>query len=284
MLLQKSTILALLPALTAAIRAPDRSGQGLKVVFEEAFAGDAGAPPSADTWNIALNVNSNNEAQVYTTSTDNMQISGGGSFQIVPRRHADGSWTSGRVESRGSWVAPPGGIMQIEASIRVGWNLQGNKQGIWPAFWTMGDALRHGTGWPLCGELDIMEQVSGGPTAYATAHCGVYPGGPCQEPLGRQASIGLIDDNWHTWAVTIDVRDANWTRQTIIWTKDGQEFQRLTGSDIADQPTWGTLAHSPLYILMNVAVGGNWPGAPNDATLDGFGSMMEVQYVAVYTS
>ncbi|TLD20506.1 hypothetical protein PspLS_08640 [Pyricularia sp. CBS 133598] len=282
MLFQTSTILALLPALAAAIRAPNKDG--LKLVFEETFSGPAGASVNEDTWQIALNINSNNEHQVYTTSNDNMQISGGGSFQIVPRRHADGSWTSGRIESRDAWTAPPGGVMEVEGSIRLGWNLQGSKQGIWPAFWMLGDALRHGTGWPQCGEIDIMEQVSGAPTAYATVHCDVYPGGRCQEPLGRQGTTSMSDDGWHTWNVKIDRSDDDWTRQSITWTKDGAEFHRLTGDMIGDQGTWGTLAHSPMYVLLNVAVGGNWPGAPNDATLDGYGSMMEIQYIAVYTS
>jgi beta-glucanase (GH16 family) len=175
-------------------------------------------------------------------------------------------------------------MMQIEAAVRFGWNPKSNKRGIWPAFWTMGDSIRHGTPWPQCGELDIMEQLNGEPVAHGTAHCGVVPGGPCNEQTGITATTPIVDDAFHVWAVRIDRRNADWTQQVITWFRDGQQFHSITGARIGDQAVWSTLAHSPLYIIFNVAVGGTLPGDTDDSTMGGYGSMMEFGQVAVYST
>ncbi|KAI1850398.1 hypothetical protein JX265_002296 [Neoarthrinium moseri] len=279
---QPSTLLPLLPALVAGIAAPRIDGFNL--LFSDDFAGSAGSPPNADLWDIAQAINTNNEAQTYTTSNNNLQISGGQTIQFIPRKGTTGVWTSGRIETKGSWTPAPGKVMLIQASLLLGNNAQANKQGLWPAFWALGDAMRHGTEWPLAGEIDIFEQVNGAPTAYGTVHCGSNPGGPCNEPNGRASTVALPTEGFNTWGVRIDLTNSDWTQQTIQWQLNGATFNTLTGSDIGDQGTWATLAHSPLYVLLNVAVGGNWPGQPNAATLDGYGSMMEVAYVGIYSS
>lgn len=279
---QTSSVLPLLPALASAIAAPDMPG--FNVLFSETFNGAAGTTPNTDVWNIATAIDTNAEIQTYTTSNINLQNSGGETVQFVPRKSAAGVWTSGRIETVGAWTPEDGKVMVIQSSILLGGNAQVNKQGLWPAFWCLGDAIRHGTQWPLSGEIDIFEQVNGVPTAYGTLHCGSDAGGPCVEPLGRQASTALPSDGFNTWGVRIDRTNSDWTQQTIQWQLNGATFNTVTGADIADAGTWATLAHSPLYILLNLAVGGDWPGAPNAETLDGYGSMMEVEYVAVYST
>ncbi|ORY54969.1 glycoside hydrolase family 16 protein [Pseudomassariella vexata] len=281
--MRSTTLLPFLPALAAAIAAPAISGYNL--AWSETFAGTAGATPDTAVWDIMDSIDTNQEVQDYTSDSRNLQISGGGTVQFIPRRATGGKWTSGRIETKDSWMATAGKSMIIQASIGLGTNAASNKQGLWPAFWTLGDAVRHGTGWPMCGELDIMEQVNGVMTGYGTAHCGPdETGGPCNEYTGAQKSVAIPDDGFHTWALKIDRTNLDWTQQTIQWILDGSVFYTLTGSDINDLGIWATIAHSPLYVLMNVAVGGSWPGDPNDETEDGFGSMMEVQYVAVYQS
>lgn len=285
MLRHTGFVLSFLAALACAGQAPDRSSEGLKIIFEDRFPGAPGSAPNAEAWNMIDGGRvTNNEHQTYVADNKNMQISGGGTLQIVPNKDANGKWTSGRIETKGSWMAPVGGMLHIEGGIRFGWNPRTSKRGIWPAFWTMGDAIHHGTPWPQCGELDIMEQLNGDPVAYATVHCGVVPGGPCNEMTGIQATTPLAEDGFHTWAIRIDRRDPDWRQQIITWTKDGQVFHTVTGARINDQAVWSTLAHSPLFILMNVAVGGNWPGPPDDSTMGGYGSMMEIEYVAVYST
>lgn len=257
---------------------------GYNVLWSDTFGGPAGASPDGNLWNIAQSVHSNNEVQIYTTSNNNLQISGGGTIQFVPRKSGTGMWTSGRIETKASFTPQPGKIMIVESKLRFGGNSQGNKQGIWPAFWMLGDSIHHGTPWPQCGELDIMETVNGAFTGYGTAHCGWTGGGPCNEPVGKVSTTALPDDGFHTWSLSIDRTKGDWRNEIITWTLDGSIFQTLTGNDINDEGVWGTLAHSPLFIILNLAVGGDWPGAPNGATLDGYGSMMEVDYVSVLST
>ncbi|KAH7121959.1 concanavalin A-like lectin/glucanase domain-containing protein [Dactylonectria estremocensis] len=269
-----------LPALVAAIQAPNIDG--LKIAWQEDFTGCQGCSVNLDTWNVALDISVNNELQEYSKSNSNIQLSGGESLQLVPWKSDDGQWTSGRIESKTSWMADPGCIMRVEAQLRSGESM--NKQGMWPAFWMLGDAIRHGTEWPTCGELDIFERVNGDLTGYGTVHCGQLDGGACNEPSGLGQDVAIPDGNFHNWAIVIDRTSGNWQTETITWLLDGTPFHSLVGSDLGDEGTWGTLAHSPMYILLNVAVGGNWPGYPDDATESGYGNMMEVMYVAVYES
>lgn len=172
--------------------------------------------------------------------------------------------------------------MLIETAARMGGNTQAESQGMWPGIWMMGDSIRHGTDWPQCGEIDMMEMVNGIPTAYATIHCTTAICQPSTS-AGYQGSVAT-DDDWHIYAVEIDRTSNDWTTETINFKKDGAVFFTVTGAAIGDEAVWGALAHSPLYMIMNLAVGGVWPGDPNSATLDGYGSMLEVEYVAVYTT
>ncbi|KAI1504717.1 family 16 glycosyl hydrolase [Biscogniauxia marginata] len=257
---------------------------GYKQIWAETFDGAAGQGVNTNNWNIITDINVNNEWQKYTTSTANMQLSGGATLQIVPRKDSNGQWTSGRIESKYTFTPPAGAVSMAEARIRFGDNPVANKQGMWPAFWLLGNSLRTGTAWPACGELDIMETVNGALTGYGTTHCDVYPGGACNEPSGIGASTALPDQSWHTWRLVWDRRASTWQGETITWFLDGAQFHQISGQRIGSQSVWNSLAASPLYFILNVAVGGNWPGAPNDSTLDGYGSMMEVAYVSQYLS
>ncbi|KAJ4386764.1 hypothetical protein N0V93_009662 [Gnomoniopsis smithogilvyi] len=280
-----SKILVLsLASLTAAWVPPTYSG--FNSIWSSEFLYPAGQLPNSATWNIItgyLGVNA--ELEEYTSSSANVQCSGGQTLQLVPWKDSSTlyGWTSGRIESKYTFTPTAGKITRVEADIRFGTNAVANKQGIWPAFWMLGDSLRHGGGWPACGEVDIMETINGALTGYGTAHCGSYPGGTCNEPNGIQGNIGIPDQGWHVWRVEFDRTSNNWATETIKWSMDGNVFQTLTGSQLGES-IWNSLAHSPLYVILNVAVGGSWPGNPNSATLDGYGSMMEVGYVAQYVS
>jgi len=208
-----------------------------------------------------LSVRTNNEVQTYTTSNQNLQLTGGDTVQFIPRKSPSGAWTSARIESKATFTPSPGKLTLFEAAVRFGDHPQAQKQGIWPAFWLLGDAVHHGTPWPLCGELDIMETVNGLPTAYGTTHCGNGDrGGPCNEPIGRGGTVGLGGNGWHTWTLQVDRTNAggDWRGEVIRWLVDGRVFHQMSGADIGDQGIWGTLAHSPMFMILNVAVGGNW--------------------------
>ena len=106
-----------------------------------------------------------------------------------------------------------------------------------------------------------IETVNGLPTAYGTTHCGNGDrGGPCNEPNGRGGTVGLGGNGWHTWTLQIDRTNAggDWRGEVIRWLVDGRVFHQMSGADIGDQGIWSTLAHSPMFMILNVAVGGNW--------------------------
>lgn len=259
-----STGVAALLALAAGAQAWDAPQyDGFWRVWQDSFDGAAGATPDAGRWNtITGNLGVNNELQTYSASPRNVQLSGGSTLQLVPWR--DGSapqgWTSGRLESKFVFSPAAGRLTRAEALLRVGGSGAAGKQGIWPAFWLLGDAIRHGVGWPACGELDVMEQVNGDPAGHGTMHCHVYPGGICNEGNGLGAAVALADrgQGWHTWRIEMDRRPANWADQTITWFLDGRAFHQIRGSRINDYAVWQSVCASPLYFLVNVAVGGNW--------------------------
>ncbi|EFX02319.1 beta-glucanase [Grosmannia clavigera kw1407] len=277
-----SLFLASLPALVQAWDAPAYSGYSL--VWQEAFAGYSGTLPSSTTWNIITDISVNEEAETYTTSTSNLQLSGGNTLQIIPICDSAGSWTSGRIESSYTFTPAAGKITFAEADIRFGGNSIANKQGLWPAFWMLGDSLRHGTSWPQSGEVDALETVNGLLTGYGTLHCGSNPNGPCNEPTGVQNYITFSDQSWHVWRVKWDRSSNDWESESITWYMDDQQYHIVTGSSLGNEDDWASVCHDPLYFILNLAVGGSWPGDPNSSTKDGYGSMMEVAYVAVYSN
>ncbi|KAI1777374.1 glycoside hydrolase family 16 protein [Hypoxylon cercidicola] len=272
--------LAALAATASAEGAPGYSGFNL--IWADTFDGGAGSPVNGNNWNVITNIKVNNEWQTYTTSNQNLQLSGGATVQIVPRKDSSGAWTSARIESKYTFTPPAGTRTMAEARLRFGDNNPANKQGIWPAFWMLGASIRNGVSWPASGEVDIMETVNGQLTGHGTVHCDQYPGGACNEPNGIGGPVGIADQSWHNWRVVFDRRANTWTGETITWFLDGNQFFQVSGSRIGNQGVWNALAASPLYFILNVAVGGDWPGPPNSATLDGYGSMMEVAYVAQY--
>lgn len=254
--------LAFTRALTSAVAqsydAPTYSGYSL--LWTDAFSGSAGSSPSTSNWNIItgyLGVNS--ELEEYTSSNANLQVSGGSTLQIVPWTDSSTTygWTSARVESVDSWTPADGVITRIEAEIDFGTNAISTKEGFWPAFWLLAESYRTGAeSWPACGELDILETIDGVLTGYGTAHCG----SECNDDdadEGLQASITIPDQSWHTWRLEWDRTSGNWETETIEWSMDGTVFHTLTGSSF-DQSVWANLAHSPYYIILNMAVGGSW--------------------------
>ncbi|KAK7908932.1 secreted glucosidase [Apiospora marii] len=296
-----NTLLALAPlvASTAAWNPPSYSGFNLR--WTDAFGGNGGSLPDQGNWNIItgdLNVNNELETWCYvftldfyyacpnnadTASNRNLQLSGGNTLQIVPwRGGGTHGWTSGRIESKYTFQPAAGVVTRVEAAIRFGGNDISTKQGMWPAFWMLGNSIRNGVQWPGCGELDIMETVNGLLRGYGTVHCDRAPGGICQETQGLGANIGIPNQDFHTWRLEWDLTSSNWQAQSIKWSMDGQVYHVLTGQNIGNPAVWNSLAGSPMFFILNMAVGGGWPGNPNGATQDGYGAMMEVGYVAHY--
>ena len=139
---------------------------GFNLIWADSFDGASGSSPNTGNWNIVQSCNNANaELECYTNSNRNLQLSGGSTLQIVPWRDssANQGWTSGRVESSYTWTPAQGKITRIESYIRFGTNDPSVKQGIWPAWWALGNSIRTGGGWPACGKfsfssLDLHER------------------------------------------------------------------------------------------------------------------------------
>ncbi|KAK6715922.1 hypothetical protein SNK04_006876 [Fusarium graminearum] len=269
-------------AIAAAASAPNYSGY--KRVWQQGFEGRANTFPSTSTWHIIQRQkNFNNEVQAYVKSTSNLRKTGKNSLQLIPR-NSNGRWTSARIESKYTLTPKAGKVTRVEAKLKLGGNSARSKQGIWPAFWLLGESIRRGVQWPACGEIDILENINGEKIGYGAVHCDKTPGGICNEPGGIASNIDLPDSNFHVWRVQFNRRSSNYRSQTITWYRDGRVFHRVTGAQIGNPNTWKTLCQSPLFIIFNVAVGGDWPGWPNSNTKDGIGNHMEIAYVAHYVS
>lgn len=251
---------ASLLAVASAWDAPQYSGYSR--IWQATFVGKRGTPPHPNNWNMRTgDLNDNNEFQRWTSSPQNVQFSGSNTLQIVPLRDAKApnGWTSARIESKYTVLPRDGRITRIESSLRLGSNARANKQGIWPAFWMLGDSHRKGLKtWPACGEVDIMENINGEPIGHAVSHCDVYPGGACNEPNGLGSAVTLPDANYHVWRVEFDRKNRDWKLQSITWFKDGVKFHKITGQTIGNAVVWASLAQNPMFIILNVAVGGNW--------------------------
>ncbi|KAK3904820.1 concanavalin A-like lectin/glucanase domain-containing protein [Staphylotrichum tortipilum] len=280
-------LLHLLPLLPLATAWSPPSYPDLALIWADTFPGSAGSLPNEGNWNILDgNLGVNNELQTYRRSSRTAQISGGTTLQLVPWRDGSvsGGWISGRVESKYTFTPAAGRRTVAEAVVRFGGNGVETKQGVWPAFWMLGDSIRKGTPWPACGELDVLETVNGVLTGYGTMHCNTSPGGICNEPNGRGSSVGIPNQDWQRWRIVWDRAPGDWRSETITWFMNDAQFHQISGSQIGDAGVWASVAASPLFFILNVAVGGNWPGYPNGNTLDGYGAMMEVGYVAHYSS
>ncbi|RDW80090.1 hypothetical protein BP6252_04728 [Coleophoma cylindrospora] len=250
------------------------------LVWSETFTGAAGAAPNTATWNYRTGAQSNNEVETYTTSTDNCALSGAGTLLITPIETSTG-WTSCRLETIDNFACDDGAMMIFQARIRLGSTAGiGNHQGIWPAFWALGASMLTGTEWPACGEWDIMENVNAGALGYGTLHCADV----CDGSTGLGAGIAFDYTTFHTWAFAVDRTNSDWTQQELRWYMDGTLYHTITGADLNNQADWTAVTADPFFMILNVAVGGSWPGSPTSATASGSASAMEVEYVGVYRS
>jgi len=252
--------------LVAASRHDDASAAIGGITWSDEFNGAAGTPIDGSKWKFDTGGSGfgNNEREYYTTSTSNVQQDGQGHLAITARKENPANYqcwygtcqyTSGRVLTADKFTQTYG---RFEASIKIP-----KGQGIWPAFWMLG-----GNNWPTTGEIDIMENVGNTPnTVYGTVHGPGYSGAG---GIGGNKTIGsALGDAFHTYAV-------DWSPNLIVWYLDGQEYFRVTPSNINGNQ-W--VYDHPFFMIMNVAVGGAWPGDPNGSTV--FPQTMLVDYVRV---
>lgn len=211
----------------------------------------------------------NHELQTYTTRPANLSVEGGHLvIRALRERHtgADGierSYTSARMKTLGRFSQAYG---RFEARLQVPYG-----QGIWPAFWMLGDDIEK-AGWPTCGEIDVMENIGREPTVvHGTIHGPGYSGGKGIGTAVRLPSEARFADGFHEFAV-------EWEPQALRFYLDGTLYATRTPADLPAGAKW--VFDHPFFIILNVAVGGDWPGKPDATTT--FPQVMRVDYVRVY--
>jgi beta-glucanase (GH16 family) len=238
---------------------------GWTLTWSDEFDGAAGAAIDGSKWGFDTGAGGwgNGELEDYTNRTDNVRLDGNGHLEIVARAESfeGANYTSGRINTGGKFSQAYG---RFEARIQLP---QG--KGIWPAFWTLGGNIGQ-AGWPGCGELDIMEAVGDFSVNHGSAHGPGYSGGAALTGTYKLPS-GSLADGFHTYAI-------EWEPNVVRWYVDDVLYETRTPADVPAGGTW--VYDHPFFVIMNVAVGGGWPGPPDGTTQ--FPQTMTVDYVRVY--
>ncbi|MEO3873496.1 RICIN domain-containing protein [Nonomuraea sp. B12E4] len=263
-----ATVIALLVPMAGTANAAPPPGP---LVWSDEFNGSAGSAVDQSKWRFDIGGSGwgNNEQQYYTNSTRNAAMDGAGNLVITARRENPSNfqchygtcqYTSARLLTSATFTRAYG---RFEARMKIP-----RGQGIWPAFWMLGNDIGS-VGWPDSGEIDIMENIGREPsTVHGTIHGPGYSGGGA---IGAPYSIsGAFADAFHTFAV-------DWSPNLIVWYVDGNEYQRRTPASLGGR-RW--VFDHPFFMIMNVAVGGLWPGYPDASTT--FPQTLTVDYVRVY--
>ena len=240
-------------------------------VWSDEFGAANGSLPDSAKWVMETGGNGwgNNELETYTNRPQNAHVQEG-NLAITANKETytglDGitrNYTSARMKTAGLFDQKYG---RFEARIQIP---QG--QGMWPAFWMLGNNI--GTvGWPACGEIDIMENVGKEPDkVHGSMHGPGYSGGNGLTGTDTLPS-GKFADGFHLFAV-------EWEPNVVRFFVDSTLYETRTPADLPAGTTW--VFDHPFFILLNVAVGGDWPGSPDNTTV--FPQNMLVDYVRVYT-
>ncbi|MGN8050198.1 glycoside hydrolase family 16 protein [Curtobacterium sp. 22159] len=256
-----SAALGTTAALTTAGTAEAATGT---LIAADEFDGPAGSAPNPGIWRYDLGAGGwgNGELETYTDSRRNSALDGAGNLVITARREADGSYSSARLKSESTYTVQYG---RIEARIRIP-----RGQGIWPAFWMLGADIGQ-VGWPACGEIDVMENVGYEPAVvHGTVHGPGYSGAAGISAAYTNPSGAAFADDFHVFAV-------DWRPDSITWSVDGTAYRTVTRADVGSNP-W--VFDKPFFVVLNVAVGGGWPGSPDASTR--FPQQMTVDWLRVY--
>ena len=234
--------------------------EGWNIVWHDEFDGPE---LNRANWNFDIGGSGwgNAEWQAYTDKPENIRIENG--MLVIEAREdpslpAGRPYSSARIKTQGlhSWK-----YGRIEARMKLP-----HGQGIWPAFWMLGD---NNKGWPASGKIDILEFIGKTPdTIYATVHAPGYSGG---NGVGSSLVVSgeSLKNDFHVYAI-------EWQENEIRWLFDEPEYFKLTPADV---PAEWIFDHE-FFIIMNLAVGGRWPGYPDKTTV--FPQTLNVDYVRVY--
>lgn len=243
--------------------------QSYELVWSDEFDGDR---LDTSKWEVMLGDGQsyglpsgwgNNELQFYRR--ENIEVKNGYLIITAKKESYGGkSYTSGRIRTKGKgdWLY---GRFEMRAKLPIG-------RGIWPAFWMLPSSNKYG-GWAASGEIDIMEYIGHEPNR---VHGTLHYGGTWPQNVNKGSSYtlsnGTFADDFHTFAL-------EWEPKRMSWFVDGRVFRRTSEWYSTNGP-YPAPFDVPFHILINLAVGGNWPGAPDASTQ--FPQQIIIDYVRVY--
>jgi len=216
-----------------------------------------GSSVNTADWNFETGPAANNELEYYQSGTANTSVANG-VLTITARRQAVGGkqYTSARINTSGKHQFTYG---HVEARIQGALG-----QGYWPAFWMLGANIGS-IGWPACGEIDIMETVNSLNTEFGTIHWG----NPGSTHVSYGVNTGMNFPSYNTFAI-------NWDTNAITWLLNGNSYG---AANIQNNINNTGAFHAPFFIILNYAIGGDWPGNPAANTV--FPTNLNIDYVHV---
>jgi len=236
------------------------------LTWSDEFTGQKNQAPDPQKWALDLGQGQegwgNGEFQTYTNRPENIGLDGNGNLVITALNIPFGgaNFSSARIKTQGLFAQKYG---RFEARIKTPYG-----PGIWPAFWMMGENITQ-VGWPQCGEIDILELRGQTPNSIiGTLHGPGYSGG---NPVNRFYSLvnGRFDTDFYVYSV-------EWSEDKVDFFVNDYLYGRITKEDVPGE--W--VYTQPFFMIMNVAVGGNFVGFPTMETP--FPQSMTVDYVRVY--
>jgi beta-glucanase (GH16 family) len=226
-----------------------------KLVWSDEF-NNSGLPDTLN-WGNEVGFIRNNELQYYTPRRIENSIVNDENLLIIGRKeqYDSAGYTSASLTTDGkhNWT-----YGRIEARIKLP-----KGQGMWPAFWMLGQNI-HQVGWPRCGEIDIMEHINNEDILYGTLHW------HNKEHVSSGNKIPCAINQFHNYAV-------EWDKDSIKWMLDGSKYHSVC---IKDSINSTSAFHKPHYVILNLAIGGDWPMDPDEFTQ--FPDTVFVDYVRVY--
>jgi beta-glucanase (GH16 family) len=249
----------------------DASEEGWTLIWSDEFNGPDGSAVDPTKWvhETGDNGGANSEREYYTDGTANAVVEGGNlviTAKLEPANTSDQCWygtclyTSARLNTSNSFNQKYG---RFEAKIQVP-----AAQGMWPAFWMLGSNIGQ-VGWPACGEIDILESIDTAMFAAGSLHANHYDA-TAQYTLPMMASFS---EAFHTYGL-------EWDATGISFFVDGMMYEQHTPADaMGAGGEWPF--DQPFFIILNLAVGGGWPGDPDNTTM--FPQVMKVDWVRVYS-
>jgi len=267
---RRSPFAVVLAVLALGLTGFGRCGSSWKLAWQDEFEGASGQAPNPAIWSADVGTGpsqdgwGNLQLEYDTDFPGNVSLDGDGHLVLTARQEAyqGSAYTSARLLTKGKRHQTRG---RIEASIKLPAG-----QGIWPAFWLLGASIDR-VGWPTCGEIDVMESKGQAPrTVYGTLHGPGYSGdGSIGGSYTLEGAAGF-DQAFHLFAV-------EWDEGQIAWEVDGDVYHVVRRGDLPSGTAW--VFDEPFFVLLNLAVGGRYVGAPDASTV--FPQHLVVDYLRV---